>query len=66
MIVSEINDKTVGFSVDDMYEAVIFEKVALSPISDKIDIITEIARDDSSGGMVIILDPEKWICYNIL
>ena len=62
IIVIEIGDKTVGFLVDEVFEVVIFEKIEQSPISDNTGIITGIARDDSSGGgMVIILDPEKLI-----
>ena len=65
IIVIEIGDKTIGFSVDEVFEVVIFEKIEQSPISDNTGIITGIARDDSSsgsgGGMVIILDPEKLI-----
>ena len=57
IIVVEIGDKTIGFSVDDVLEVVTFEKIDPPPISDEIGAITGIAREDD--GVVIILDPEK-------
>jgi len=59
IIVVEIGDKTIGFSVDDVLEVVTFEKLDSPPVSDKIGAIVGIARDDE--GMVIVLDPEKLI-----
>ena len=59
IIVVEIGNKTIGFSVNDVLEVGTFEKLDSPPVAVERGPILGIARDDE--GMVIVLDPEKLI-----